>query len=202
MARLSKEPDHLLADYGHKAGKYPHQTVKNIMYDWDARPFLLARRLVEAGVRVVTLRDGEWDHHGGPQSDIFAALKMKMALLDRSLCALLDDLRNRGLDQDVLVVVLGEFGRSPKIEAGPGRNHWAEAGCVLFAGGGLRMGQVVGETDSWAGSGWCRTGRWSAGETAHRPRPLRRPSLRRIRHCPGASRRTGPPDRGFPSRQR
>ncbi|HUY90894.1 MAG TPA: DUF1501 domain-containing protein [Pirellulales bacterium] len=147
---LSQEPEHLLSEYGHKAGKYPHQTVKNIFYDWDARPFLLARRLVEAGVRVVTLRDGEWDHHGGPRSDIFAALKMKMALLDRSLCALVNDLKVRGLDQDVLVAVLGEFGRSPKIEAGPGRNHWPEAGCMLFAGGGLRMGQVIGETDSRA----------------------------------------------------
>src|SRR5262249_39519426 len=137
--------------YGHKAGKYPHQTVKMILYDWDARPFLLARRLIEAGVRVVTLRDGEWDHHGGPQSDIFAALKRKLPLLDRSLCALLSDLKARGLDNDVLVVVLGEFGRTPKITAlGPGREHWADAGCAVFFGGGLKMGQVIGETDSQA----------------------------------------------------
>jgi hypothetical protein len=145
---LGKEPDKVLADYGHKAGKYPHQTVKTILYDWDARPFLLARRLVEAGVRVVTLRDGEWDHHSSPQGDIFAALKRKLPLLDRSLCALVNDLKARGLDEDVLVVVLGEFGRTPKIaQPGPGREHWAEAGCVLFAGGGLRMGQMIGETD-------------------------------------------------------
>jgi hypothetical protein len=148
---LSQEPDRLLADYGHKAGKYPHQTVKTILYDWDARPFLLARRLVEAGVRVVTLRDGEWDHHSGPQSDIFAALRRKLPLLDRSLCALVNDLKVRGLDKDVLVVVLGEFGRTPKITPlGPGREHWAEAGCALFVGGGLAMGRVVGETDSRA----------------------------------------------------
>src|SRR5262245_3089624 len=147
---LSKESDKLLADYGHKSGKYPHQTVKDILYDWDARPFLLARRLIEAGVRVVTLRDGEWDHHGGPQSDIFAALKRKLPLLDRSLGALLSDLQARGLD-DVLVVVLGEFGRTPKITAlGPGREHWADAGCAVFFGGGLKMGQVIGETDSRA----------------------------------------------------
>jgi hypothetical protein len=148
---LSKEPAKLLTTYGHRAGKYPHQTVKTILYDWDARPFLLARRLVEAGVRVVTLRDGEWDHHSGPQSDIFAALKRKLPLLDRSLCALINDLKARGLDRDVLVVVLGEFGRTPKITPlGPGREHWAEAGCAVFFGGGLEMGQVIGETDSRA----------------------------------------------------
>ncbi len=148
---LSKEPDRLLSAYGHKAGKYTHQTVKTILYDWDGQRFLLARRLVEAGVRVVTLRLNEWDHHGGPQSDIFASLRRMLPLLDRSLCALFDDLRDRGLDKDVLVVVLGEFGRTPKIEPqGPGRGHWAEAGCAVFFGGGLRMGQVIGETDARA----------------------------------------------------
>jgi hypothetical protein len=148
---LSKESDRLLSAYGHKAGKYPHQTVKSILYDWDARPFLLARRLVEAGVRVVTLQDGEWDHHGSAEGDIFLALKRKMPLLDRSLYALLNDLKVRGLENDVLVVVLGEFGRTPKITPqGPGREHWAEAGCAIFFGGGLKMGQVIGETDARA----------------------------------------------------
>jgi hypothetical protein len=148
---LSKEPESLLSAYGHKAGKYPHQTVKTILYDWDARPYLLARRLVEAGVRVVTVQNGDWDHHGSPEGDIFAALKMKLSLLDRSLCALIGDLKARGLDRDVLVVVLGEFGRTPKITPmGPGREHWAEAGCALFFGGGLKMGQVIGATDSRA----------------------------------------------------
>lgn len=148
---LTKESDRQLDRYGHKAGKYPHQTVKDILYDWDARPFLLARRLVEAGVRVVTLRAGDWDHHSGPQSDIFYCLKLLMPVLDRSLTALITDLKARGLDHDVLVVVLGEFGRTPKIgQPGPGREHWAEAGCAIFAGGGLKMGQVIGETDSRA----------------------------------------------------
>jgi uncharacterized protein (DUF1501 family) len=67
------------------------------------------------------------------------------------LYALFNDLRDRGLDKDVLVVVLGEFGRTPKIEPqNPGRGHWAEAGCAVLYGGGLRMGQVVGETDARA----------------------------------------------------
>jgi hypothetical protein len=71
-----------------------------------------------------------------------------LPLLDRSIYALVTDLRERGLDQDVAVVVMGEFGRTPKINGNAGRDHWNEAGCVLLAGGGLRMGQVIGTTDS------------------------------------------------------
>lgn len=145
---LNAEKPETLARYGHKAGKYPHQTVKTILYDWDARPFLMARRLVEAGVRVVTLHAAAWDHHSGPEADIFFALKSLMPTLDMSVTALVNDLQERGLSDDVLVVVLGEFGRTPKISPlGPGREHWADAGCALFFGGGLTMGQVIGETD-------------------------------------------------------
>ncbi len=148
---LSKEPADVLKRYGDKQGKYPHQVVKDILYDWDAKPFVRARRLVEAGVRVVTLRVGSWDHHSSAGGDIFFALRHLMPLLDRSLCALLSDLRDRGLERDVLVVMLGEFGRTPKISMpGPGREHWADAGCALFFGGGLKMGQVIGETDARA----------------------------------------------------
>jgi hypothetical protein len=146
---LSKEPDRVVAAYGQ--GKYPHQAVDNIYYDWEAKSFVLARRLVEAGVRVVTLRVAAWDHHGAVGGNIFHALKHLLPLLDRSVYALVNDLRDRGLDRDVLVVVLGEFGRTPKIsQPGPGRGHWAEAGCALLFGGGLKMGQVVGETDGRA----------------------------------------------------
>jgi uncharacterized protein (DUF1501 family) len=144
---LSKEPSKNVARYG--AGKYPHQTVKDIFYSWNAKPFVLARRLVEAGVRVVTLRAGEWDHHSGPQADIFHALRHIVPLLDQSVSALVTDLEARGLADDVLVVVLGEFGRTPKItQPGPGREHWADAGCAVFFGGGLKAGLIVGETDS------------------------------------------------------
>jgi hypothetical protein len=146
---LSREPDRVIAAYGR--GRYPHQVVKDIMYPWNPRPFVLARRLVEAGVRVVTLRAGDWDHHSSPTGDIFFALRCLMPLVDASVTALVNDLRVRGLDQDVLVVVLGEFGRTPRIaQPGPGREHWADAGCALFIGGGLRMGQVIGSTDSRA----------------------------------------------------
>ncbi len=146
---LSREPNRVIARYG--GGKYTHQTVKDLVYDWDVKPFVLARRLVEAGVRVVTLRTPQWDHHSGASSDIFHSLRLMLPAVDQSLYGLFTDLRERGLDQDVLVVVLGEFGRTPRIGyPGPGREHWADAGCVLFFGGGLRMGQVIGETDSRA----------------------------------------------------
>ncbi len=147
---LTKEPDRVLAQYGHGKGKYTHQTAKQLLYPWDARKFILARRLVEAGVRVVTVESNGWDHHGSPTSDIFYSLSLVLPALDRSLYALMTDLRERGLEKDVLVVVLGEFGRTPKIEDGPGRGHHAEAGCAVLFGGGLKMGQVIGETDSRA----------------------------------------------------
>ena len=79
---------------------------------------------------------------------IFPSLKTMLPLLDQGIHALLTDLHERGLDQDVLVVVLGEFGRTPKVNEGAGREHWAEAGCVLFAAAAWTMGQVIGETDS------------------------------------------------------
>jgi hypothetical protein len=146
---LGKEPDRVVASYG--KGKYTHQTAKHLLYDWDSRPFLMARRLVEAGARVVTLSTSQWDHHSSGSADIFFSLQTMLPALDRSLFALVNDLRERGLDKDVMVVVLGEFGRTPKIAyPGPGREHHAEAGCALFIGGGLKMGQVIGETDSRA----------------------------------------------------
>ncbi|MBX3444897.1 MAG: DUF1501 domain-containing protein [Planctomyces sp.] len=148
---VSQEPEETLRRYGHRAGQYPHQTVKSILYDWDAKPFVQARRLVEAGVRVVTLQVAAWDHHSGPESDIFFALRRLMPLLDVSFTALCEDLDERGLTDDVLVVMLGEFGRTPRIsELGPGREHWADAGCAVLFGGGLKTGQVIGRTDARA----------------------------------------------------
>jgi uncharacterized protein (DUF1501 family) len=86
-----------------------------------------------------------------PSQHIFKSYRHVLPVLDQNLCALVTDLEERGLAEDVLVVVLGEFGRTPKIGSPyPGREHWADAGCVLFAGGGLQMGQVIGETDSRA----------------------------------------------------
>ncbi len=112
---LSREPADMLERYGHKQGHFTHQTLVRLLYPWDARRFVLARRLVEAGVRVVTVQIGAWDHHSGADSHIFTSLQHMLPALDRSLAALFNDLHERGLDNDVSVVVLGEFGRTPKI---------------------------------------------------------------------------------------
>ena len=113
----------------------------------QATNFLLARRLVEAGVSMVYLSDGpDWDDH----NKIFPALRRKLPPLDRSIHALITDLAERGLDKHVTVLLWGEMGRSPRIgtETGrpTGRDHWAQASFALLAGGGLRMGQAVGDT--------------------------------------------------------
>lgn len=143
---ISAEPKSTFDRY--QRGKYTHQADYTIMYDWDPQPFILARRLVEAGVRVVTMHVGSWDHHSMPSQHIFKSYRHVLPVMDQNICALVKDLADHGLSDDVLVVVLGEFGRTPKIGSPyPGREHWADAGCVLFAGGGLRMGQVIGETD-------------------------------------------------------
>ena len=109
---------------------------------------LLARRLVEAGVPFVTLYDGGWDHH----SDLFGALKTRLPSWDQTVAALISDLDQRGLLETTMVIALGEFGRTPKISTLPGqskagRDHWANAMSILFAGGGTPGGQVIGATD-------------------------------------------------------
>ncbi|HLK59375.1 MAG TPA: DUF1501 domain-containing protein [Chthonomonadaceae bacterium] len=114
----------------------------------DASPmihdqFLAARRLVEAGVRFVTLSYGFWDWHGGN----FANLKQHLPLLDQAITALVQDLHDRGLDKDVSVVVWGDFGRSPRINKDAGRDHWPRVASCLLAGGGMRTGQVIGSTN-------------------------------------------------------
>lgn len=103
---------------------------------------LLARRLTEAGVTFVTVRDPGWDHH----SDLVRGMRQLMPRVDRALAALVTDLYERGLDRDVLVVITGEFGRTPRMNDGGGRDHWPGAYSVVFSGGGLKVGQVVGAT--------------------------------------------------------
>ena len=112
--------------------------------------FLAARRLVEAGVRVVTLAYGRWDWHGKPYGTTFENARGHLPMLDLGLTALLDDLYDRGLDKDVSVIVWGEFGRTPKINANGGRDHWPAVSCALLSGGGMRTGQVIGSTDRLA----------------------------------------------------
>jgi hypothetical protein len=112
--------------------------------------FLAARRLVEAGVRVVTLAYGRWDWHGKPYGTTFENARNHMPMLDIGLTALLDDLYERGLEKDVSVIVWGEFGRTPKINPQAGRDHWPQVSCAMLAGGGMRTGQVIGSTDRLA----------------------------------------------------
>lgn len=116
---------------------------------------LLARRLVEAGVTFVTVHNGGWDHHW----DLEGGYKSRYPDMDRSIGALIGDLSDRGMLDDVMVLVMGEFGRTPRLNDGgnggpplsmgtPGRDHWGNAMSVLIGGGGLKGGQVVGATNS------------------------------------------------------
>jgi uncharacterized protein (DUF1501 family) len=114
---------------------------------------LMARRLVEAGVRCVTLSFGRWDTHANSVDVIsnFDSLRMFLPQLDKAVTALIQDIHDRGMDRDVSVVVWGEFGRTPIINKAGGRDHWGQASCALLAGGGMRTGQVIGATDRVGG---------------------------------------------------
>ena len=111
--------------------------------------FLMARRLVEAGARVVTLNFGRWDFH----SKNFSECKdTHFPWFDQGLAALISDLHDRGLDKDVVVIAWGEFGRTPQINKDAGRDHWPQVGGGLLAGGGFKTGQVIGATDRIGGT--------------------------------------------------
>lgn len=136
---VSKESDKVRARYGD--GK-PYQ------YQYDGAPtvndqLLMARRLVEAGVRVVTLSYGRWDSHG----QNFKLVRDHGGKLDQGFSALIDDLEARGLLDDVTVIAWGEFGRTPRINKDAGRDHWPQVSCALMAGGGMKTGQVIGATN-------------------------------------------------------
>ncbi|HUE70366.1 MAG TPA: DUF1501 domain-containing protein [Pirellulaceae bacterium] len=108
---------------------------------------LLARRLVEADVPFVMVRTFDWDDH----ANLAAGMRQRCPAFDQAVATLVTDLCDRGLNQRVLVVAMGEFGRTPRVNANGGRDHWPGAGSVLFAGGRYRMGQVIGATDSKGG---------------------------------------------------
>jgi len=109
--------------------------------------FLLARRLVEAGSRVVTLNFGRWDFH----DNNYPQLLRHLPLFDQGMSALVQDLHDRGLSDDVAVVAWGEFGRTPAVNKDGGRDHWPRVGGALLAGGGFKTGQVIGATDRLGG---------------------------------------------------
>ena len=153
--------------YGHQALDMLLSPAVREAFDLDAEPAkvaerygdspwcrytLLARRLVERGVTFVTVDMPHWDDH----DNIAESIKPKCTAMDRAVGSLIQDLDERGMLDHVLVVVMGEFGRTPKLNQGlpslgrhvPGRDHWGNAISVMMAGGGLRMGQVVGSTNA------------------------------------------------------
>jgi hypothetical protein len=136
---LSREDPRLRAHYG------DGQPYK---YQYDGAPtandqLLLARRLIEVGVRCVTLSYGRWDSHG----QNFELVRDHGSKLDQGLSALVEDLDQRGMLDDVTVIAWGEFGRTPRINNQAGRDHWPPVSCAILAGGGMRTGQVIGATN-------------------------------------------------------
>jgi hypothetical protein len=136
---LSREPDSVRQRYG---------TGMPYNFQFDGAPtvndqLLLARRLVEAGARCVTLTYGRWDSHGKN----FDLVRDHGGKLDQCLSALIEDLDIRGMLDDVTVVAWGEFGRTPRINNNAGRDHWPQVSCAFLAGGGMRTGQAIGSTN-------------------------------------------------------
>ena len=138
---LSKEDPEVLARYGTSDPTYQRDGAPKMVQN-----FLIARRLVEAGARVVSMNHSRWDWHGGDGLN-FPRTREEAPLLDQGLSALVQDLHDRGLDKDVSVVVWGEFGRTPKINKMNSRDHWPAVSFALLAGGGMRTGQVIGSTN-------------------------------------------------------
>ena len=135
---VSQEDPRTIARYGTGTERVQGDAAPRIN-----QQFLLARRLIEAGVRCVTLSYSFWDWHGNN----FGLARENFPDLDQAVSALVDDLHERGLEQDVTVIVYGEFGRTPRINKNAGRDHWPNVACALLAGGGMRTGQVIGSTD-------------------------------------------------------
>jgi hypothetical protein len=136
---LSKEDPRLRDRYG---------TGQPYKFQYDGAPtvnehLLIARRLVEAGVRCVTLSYGRWDSHG----DNFGLMRDHGPKLDQCLSALIEDLDVRGMLDDVTVIAWGEFGRTPRVNKDGGRDHWPQVSCAFLAGGGMRAGQAIGATN-------------------------------------------------------
>src|SRR5262245_16769185 len=141
---LSKEDPKVVERYG----------VDDPAFERDGAPrmvrnFCIARRLVEAGARVVTMNFTRWDWHGGDGMNFVQARK-DFPLLDTAVTALVEDIHDRGLDKDVTVIVWGEFGRTPKLNNRNSRDHWPQLSCALMAGGGMQTGQVIGESNRLA----------------------------------------------------
>jgi hypothetical protein len=136
---LNQEPARVRERYGRNQTHAPYGQPF-----WSVNEnFLQARRLVEAGVRCVTLNFGDWDSH----QNNFAMVRSFGGELDRAFSALVEDLEVRGMLNDVTVIAWGEFGRTPRINNAAGRDHWPRVSCAILAGGGMRTGQAIGATN-------------------------------------------------------
>lgn len=140
---LSKEDPKIVARYGKSREEFQRDGAPPMVEN-----FCIARRLVEAGARFVSLNYSRWDWHGSDGMN-YPKSREEFPLLDSGLAALVSDLHERGLNRDVSVVVWGEFGRTPKINNSNSRDHWPQANAAMLAGGGLRGGQVVGSTNRY-----------------------------------------------------
>jgi hypothetical protein len=138
---LSKEDPAIVARYGKSDEKFQRDGAPKMIEN-----FCVARRLIEAGARYVSLNYSRWDWHGGDGMN-YPRSRQEFPLLDQGLSALVTDLHERGLDKDVAVVVWGEFGRTPKINKNNSRDHWPRVSCAMMAGGGMSTGQVIGKTN-------------------------------------------------------
>jgi uncharacterized protein (DUF1501 family) len=140
LMEISKEPQHVLDMYGAEPGASSY-----------ANNCLLARRMVERGVRFVQLYHTDWDHHGGPGQTLGKDLAARCLEIDRASAALVKDLKQRGLLENTLVVWSGEFGRTPMGETREnkvgGRDHFIDAYTMWMAGGGVKPGMSYGATD-------------------------------------------------------
>ena len=156
---LSKEDPKVVERYG--------MGNPTIFIDSNGAPrvpqsMLVARRLIETGVRVVTLNYSKWDWHGGKNAEgrkdnsIFVREQEDFPIFDQCVSALLEDLHQRGLSDDCAVIIWGEFGRTPKISNIVGRDHWPQVNCAFMAGGKFKHGQVIGATDKIAGEAVSR----------------------------------------------
>lgn len=127
--------------------KESRPTRERYGYHEAGRTFLLARRFIEAGAGIVTVRFGSWDHHGNAGGTVKSGTEENVPPLDQALSALILDLAERGLTDDVVLWCWGEFGRTPRVNNSAGRDHWPQAMSVLVSGGGFKSGVVYGATN-------------------------------------------------------
>lgn len=154
---LNKEKPELVARYDTSMFTVSDALARRRRYGAESAPvalgkqMLMARRLIEADCRFVTVTSDGWDMHGNPNNfTIDEGMPLLAPALDKAVTAFIEDLEDRGLTDKVLLVITGDFGRTPLIDVGGGRGHWGDLCTLAFVGGGLPMGQVIGQSDNRA----------------------------------------------------